>query len=272
MNKDSNEFYNQQGYAIFENGLDQGLLHRVRAALKSMLIARLTSLDVAFNEDDELDQLLQNLVAYDPALIREIIIAFRDHSLWYEILLDSNLQKIAKQLLSCEELMIVHDSCMLRIDPKDDEKRLLNWHQEYPYILQANPGLTLWIPLFDVASDMGPLLFIPKSHDEPIALEVKESNQVISSISPIPDEYINHDKVIAPEVAAGSIVAMHGLTLHKSGLNQNKNRARWVLVLRYSDMFDPELINIGWDVSRDKRNAVSLLKDRYNHLIRKSTL
>ena len=165
--------------------------------------------------------------------------------------------------------MIVHDSCMLRIDPQQDEKRLLKWHQEFPYILKSDPGLTLWIPLTDIDQDMGPMQIIPESHHEVIPVKLSKADKILNAIEPLSEDLSDNEDIFSPSVNGGDVVALHGYTIHKSGQNKNPNKARWVIVIRYGDMFCPNLVKTGWDVSRDKRSALSVLQDRFPNLVAK---
>ena len=109
------------------------------------------------------------------------------------------------------------------------------WHQDKSYWpdANANPVITVWIPLVDSNLENGCLHLIPGTHKKRVVDHGKEGYSGTSYLA-LPDEYIEKRKreIIALPMSAGSAVLFNDRLIHSSTPN-NSNGVRWSVDLRY---------------------------------------
>jgi ectoine hydroxylase-related dioxygenase (phytanoyl-CoA dioxygenase family) len=165
-------------------------------------------------------------------------------------------------LIEPQKLFHVHDQLHFRIDRKGEDRFQLQWHQDYWYNNTSTRAVTVWIPLFDTTLDMGPVQFIDGSHRVVTKVKIDphykthwDQNKLITLAEEIPYEAGNNRAC-----HAGSAVFLNALTMHRSGRNTS-DRNRFSIVLRYADLFDPELVGKRWK-ARIMPGHVSLIHQR----------
>lgn len=109
---------------------------------------------------------------------------------------------------------------------------------------------------------MGPMQIIDGSHREPTKVRIDpnfktnwDQNRLITLAEDIP-----YDSGTCEACTAGSAIFMNALTMHRSGMNTSENN-RFTAVLRFADLFDPELIGKRWKAGI-MPGYVSLIKQR----------
>ena len=109
------------------------------------------------------------------------------------------------------------------------------WHQDKSYWpdANANPVITVWIPLVDATLENGCLHLIPRTHRK---RAVKHGAETYSGTGflELPPEYIEKRKkeIIALPMKAGSAVLFNDRLIHSSTPN-NSDHVRWSVDLRY---------------------------------------
>jgi ectoine hydroxylase-related dioxygenase (phytanoyl-CoA dioxygenase family) len=268
------DVWNEYGFVLVKNLLPFNDLKNLLDDIDKILASRLSSLGIK-NHPNSIDLMLKALYEIEPKCVREVIIAIRDLPSFYALVIHPNILCMVSNLLGSNLPHAVHDVCMMRIDSSFDKRRSFDWHQEYPYILGSNPGLTAWAPILSVDSEMGPLEVIPKSHLEIRPILIHEENtkgkdftgQAAMSIEHLTDQETD-TRVYFPNMDPGDVLLLNGLCIHRSGQNVSSDKARWVLLPRYSDGLAPELVSNGWRVARDKVSHWDLFKERHPDLIK----
>ena len=109
------------------------------------------------------------------------------------------------------------------------------WHQDKSYWpdANANPVITVWIPLVDSTHENGCLHIIPGTHKKRAIAHGHESYSGTSYLE-LPSEYIEQRRreIIALPMKAGSAVLFNDRLIHSSTPN-NSQGVRWSVDLRY---------------------------------------
>jgi len=109
------------------------------------------------------------------------------------------------------------------------------WHQDKSYWpdANANPVITVWIPLVDATLENGCLHLIPGTHKKRAVSHGTESYSGTGYLA-LPEDYIAARKteVIALPMSAGSAVLFNDRLIHSSTPN-NSDHVRWSVDLRY---------------------------------------
>lgn len=111
------------------------------------------------------------------------------------------------------------------------------WHQDKSYWpdANANPVITVWIPLVDSTLENGCLHLIPGTHKHKV-LDFHAETVTGTGYYEIDDEHLDEAKrkrpVIALPMSAGSAVMFNDRLLHMSTPN-NSDHVRWSVDLRY---------------------------------------
>lgn len=243
----------QNGFAVARNLVSLTRIESLRSALRDLMRLKTGS------QARDLDELYFDLTNLGPAAVMDIIRVSRDLPEYYDLCLDPNVVCEVRRLLGSQIVQMVHDICLFRIDPRDDDSRSFQWHQDYPYNCMSLNAVTAWIPLMPVNPEMGGVRVLPGSHSEirdvrssatsnsDDAAKGHKSFEVAITVS---DELERQSSEIS-DFEPGDVLFLHPLTIHKSGLNRSA-RARWVCNPRFGDAEDPKLIARGWQTARDK--------------------
>jgi len=146
-----------------------------------------------------------------------------------EFVFQPGLAELAAQLMGCETVRLYHDQALV----KEAGGGHTPWHRDQVYWpLDTDKTCTIWIPLVDVPNEMGPLSFVPGSH------QWEDGRDLVIS-----DE---SDSFFEQRVKTGSVnevrkpfdlgdVSFHaGWTLHRAGPNYTWND-RAVITIIYMD-------------------------------------
>lgn len=109
------------------------------------------------------------------------------------------------------------------------------WHQDKSYWpdTNANPVITVWIPLVDSTHENGCLHLIPRTHKKRAVSHGKESYSGTSYLEIAPSEIESRKKeIIALPMKAGSAVLFNDRLIHSSTPNKS-DHVRWSVDLRY---------------------------------------
>ena len=99
----------------------------------------------------------------------------------YEVLSNPKVLKKVAKLLNTIPSCITLTDVALRLDPPNDERNSLGWHQDSSYFRQnenGSNGLVLWTPVVYITKNMGRLEFLKDSHTlGPLRIKKKISKQ-----------------------------------------------------------------------------------------------
>ncbi len=137
--------------------------------------------------------------------------------------------KVATNLMGVDGVRIYHDHAVFKIPGG----RYTPWHQDAYYwpLNEACPMVTMWMPLVDLDSDMGGMVFASESHrigslgEFPIS---DESEQVFKDYT----DQNNLQTVEVGAMAAGDATFHDGWVLH-SALGNRSDRMREVMTVIY---------------------------------------
>jgi ectoine hydroxylase-related dioxygenase (phytanoyl-CoA dioxygenase family) len=254
--------YEKVGWVQVANVIPFDFLEVCREELTEVIDTVAASKGLEFGPHDTLNGRFNALCEHDRGLGGMVYDCMRYHPLVQAMAGQKQILEIARQLLAPKLLFHVHDQLQFRIDRKGEDRFQLQWHQDYWYNNTSTQAITVWIPLFDTSLGMGPVQFIDGSHHQTAKVRIDpdfktdwDQNKLITLAEAIPEE--SGGCIPCP---AGSAVFMNALTMHRSGRNTTES-CRFTIVLRYADLFDPELIGKRWKAGISPGN-VSLLKQR----------
>lgn len=226
LTKEQKEFYNDQGYVILENFLNEAQLSVLKNALDKLVAERaanLTKDHEGFNLEKVRDasgytspfsgeaiagvlRKIQEITKYSPE--------FRDFA------------ESDKMLDLVEDLIgqtIYYHSSKIMFKPAR-HGGIKPWHQDYAYWASLRPEqVTCWLALDDATPENGCMQLIPGSHKWGLVKHLKEELQV--DPKNLPMEMVK----VAP-MKAGSILCFHVLTFHYSGPNTSDKGRRAFIV------------------------------------------
>ncbi|SEF53882.1 Phytanoyl-CoA dioxygenase (PhyH) [Actinacidiphila yanglinensis] len=154
---------------------------------------------------------------------------WRENERVKELVFSPRLAAIAARLLGVHAVRLYHDQALY----KEPSGGITPWHaDQYYWPLSSDRTITLWLPLQETGSDLGPLAFARGSHhfssgrDLPIS---DESERVIEQAVAEQD----FEDVVEP-FALGDASFHHGWTFHHAGPNRGAVPRR-VMTVIYMD-------------------------------------
>ena len=113
-------------------------------------------------------------------------------------------------------------------------------HQDYPSMLSSADSIVVWIPLVDVSSENGAVIFYPKTH----LLGPLREGIGDSGFAEVVFDKNKYDH-IQPSLELGDIVIFSTLLVHQSGEIHN-NQIRWSCHFRYTNLDNNDFIQRGF--------------------------
>lgn len=229
-----------QGYIVLEGLLDEDDLAPVRASMTEKVSQMADELlrdgliaDTLKNEPFEtrLARIFENL---DDKVFLRYGRGWRDRLPGYFILMSNPKILDAVESLIGPELF---SNPVYNVRPKVPKVAagIVPWHQDKSYWpdANANPVITVWIPLVDSTHENGCLHLIPRTHKKRVVAHEKETYSG-TGYEGLPDGYIQKHKkeIIALPMKAGSAVLFNDRLIHSSTAN-NSDGVRWSVDLRY---------------------------------------
>jgi hypothetical protein len=151
----------------------------------------------------------------------------------------------------------------IRIDNPSEDKFRSHWHQEFLWQPQSMDGVVFWTPLLPVTEDMGPVIVLPKSHQDGLC-KYSKGQAYAQKVGAYKIGIFQEDKVvsnyeqIAPLLEPGDLLLMDFLTIHGSGVNR-ADRSRWSIQNRFFNFEEPVGTKIGWKASITGDTQVEML-------------
>ena len=107
------------------------------------------------------------------------------------------------------------------------------WHQDKSYWpnANANPVITVWIPLVDATLENGCLHIWPRTHTSKV-LSFHAETYTGTAYTEIDDEHLKKIEAVPLPLAAGGAILFNDRCIHMSTPN-NSDRVRWSVDLRY---------------------------------------
>lgn len=214
ITKEDKEMFDRKGYWISPKLIDDATIEKLRHAHE-----RIWKRD--FDGDGYPYRPIERNV--DPLAIRKIENGWWINDEVKSVVTDSNLGRIAAQLLDEEEIRLWHDQVIYKPGAGDKETKLGNvgWHQDYGYwrCSSTTNMITAWIALQDTYLENGCMMTIPGSHKWG---EVEGSDTFFDQdMEKLRQKFATGDWTEEPCILkAGQASFHHALTFHGSGPNR----------------------------------------------------
>lgn len=238
LSKEQVEFYDTEGYLVIENLLTEEEMGPVREAMtqKVSMIA------------DELlrDGLIEDALEHRPFRYR-LAELFRDLSAeqflkygrswrdrlpgYYDLMSNPNILDAVESLIGGE----IFANPVYNVRPKIPRVAAgaVPWHQDKSYWpdANANPVITVWIPLVDANETNGCLHIKPRTHRKRL-LKWHRENLTGTGYTALKETQLGNSQTVALPVPAGSAILFNDRCLHMSTANES-DEVRWSVDLRY---------------------------------------
>lgn len=154
-----------------------------------------------------------------------------------QLITDDKIVEIVATFLKTTPSDISISEPMTRLDPPNDNRNKLDWHQERHFFPQNRNGmhsLVCWVPLSDVTPELGQLEVCPKSHESGLLKLSRQEKKDLSYTTqiPIPKEEVSKYETILVPINAGDALFFNMLLFHKSGDNIS-NKLRFTVQGRF---------------------------------------
>lgn len=176
-------------------------------------------------DDVELSKILIKLRAEKPKVFSKIYDVIQKTPNIFNIANENYFDLLASKFLEISRDNLYIFSSFLRMDPPNDKKNSLGWHQDdHLNKNKNNDACTIWCPLINVHESNGALKVLTGSHINNFPLKLEFAPEIIKSYK--------EESLI---MKAGDVMLMNNLLIHKSGDNVSDN-IRFTLVYTYNTL------------------------------------
>ena len=176
-------------------------------------------------DDIELSKILIKLRAEKPKVFSRIYDVVQKTPNIFNIANENCFDLLASEFLEVSRDNLYVTASFLRMDPPNDKKNSLGWHQDaHLNKNKKNDACTIWCPLINVDKSNGALHVLTGSHINNFPLKLEFAPEIIKSYK---EEFLI--------MKVGDVMLMNNLLLHKSGDNLSDN-IRFTLVYRYNTL------------------------------------
>ncbi len=215
------EFYQQNGYLLVENFLDEEELAHWRKAVTEAIKQRngrkFAFGDAKTGEDDGINKDSD----YYGKVFDQMINLWQTNDAVTEIMLDQRIGKMAADLAGWKGTRIWHDQALI----KRPWANPTSWHLDTPFwSFSDRRALSIWVALDDATLENGCLYFIPGSFQKTTFVNpgIGKNMDAIFEMYP---QFLNTESVSVP-MKAGSCSFHNGLTIHGAGANMTNGYRR----------------------------------------------
>ena len=238
LDKSKLKDYEKFGFVVIKNLIPKKKLAEI---IQSVLIntkkyAKLSNLKTNQNLDD----LLLNLRKKNKSNFGLLFDSMQTLGKIYQVFMDDKTLEYVSKVLKVKKNLITFTDPALRLDPPNDYRNSLGWHQDSSYCRQnidGNKGSVLWLPLRNLSKNMGRLQFIKSSHRIGTLNRKKIRNKQFSSQQRlIPENLIpKKSEIMEVDLKLGDALFMSLNLVHRSGHNISK-KFRLSIIGRYHNM------------------------------------
>jgi hypothetical protein len=244
-----------EGYALLRGSVPLSAIAKLYRGLVMLLRKYDASLSNA-----EYEALLKEEPFTGVLLNQRLINLRRDDSKMFGMIYDSIQLSVPMHRLCCEAPLleavgaawgvdpegIAVTGHMLRMDPPNDTRNSLDWHQDSTYYDQnqrGENGLVVWIPMHFVDAQNGSLLVCPGSHKEgQVEYVMSDPTDVSASRQRrVPPEIVDRYSPTQVTANAGDALILNMDTVHRSGVNSG-SKLRFVAGYRYHKMLTDDFL------------------------------
>lgn len=238
LTKDQIDFYNEEGYLVLPNLLSEEELAPAREAMTykvSMIAKELLQAGLITDTLEHrpfryrLAELFQHLTAEDFLKYGR---SWRDRIPGYFHLMSQ------PKILDAVESLIggeIFANPVYNVRPKIPKVAAgaVPWHQDKSYWpdANANPVITVWIPLVDANEVNGCLRIKPRTHRKRL-LKWHHENETGTGYTALKESQLGKTPTVSLPITAGSAILFNDRCLHMSTPNLS-DEVRWSVDLRY---------------------------------------
>lgn len=238
LTKDQVQFYNEQGYIVLPHLLSDQELEPARAAMNQKVSMIADELFQAGLISDKLEDrpFKYRLAELFTNLTAEHFLKFgrswRDRLPGYfHLMSNTKILDAVESLIGGE----IFSNPVYNTRPKIPKVAAgaVPWHQDKSYWpdANANPVITVWIPLVDATEINGCLHIKPKTHRTKL-LDWHNESSTGTGYTALHDNQLGKTKTVVLPVPSGSAILFNDRCLHMSTPNES-NEVRWSVDLRY---------------------------------------
>ena len=249
---------NKIGYAVEKNLLNKNSLKQIKISIFHLLKKFLSKKHYLKNS---LDEQLSYLRKNNKSKFGILFDSLQTLAINYEVLSNPKVLKKVAKLLNTIPSCITLTDVALRLDPPNDERNSLGWHQDSSYFRQnenGSNGLVLWTPVVYITKNMGRLEFLKDSHTlGPLRIKKKIFKQKKkSSQREINSKKLNNFKnILNYDLKLGDSLLMNMDMVHRSGKNYSK-KFRISLIGRYHNMISKDF-NSGLNIYKYTNKTIN---------------
>ncbi|NSL87290.1 hypothetical protein ECE50_010645 [Chitinophaga sp. Mgbs1] len=141
------------------------------------------------------------------------------------------LAAIAARLLQTDAVRLYHDQAFFKLPGNNATP----WHQDHTYWpVDTDQMLTIWIPLEDIAPDMGGMRYVAGSHQKGYLGDIDYLNNSPQALADFTDS--NGLSVYsADNIPAGDVLIHHGWTIHGAAPNTSARTRKSLTIVYFAD-------------------------------------
>ncbi len=158
-----------------------------------------------------------------------------------------NSLDIAAAFLDDKIENLSYSGLMLRMDPPQDKRNVLTWHQDHAYFPQnfndGGRGLVYWVALQDVTEETGAMQICVGSHKDGLVKPemIGKSDYITSEQRAVPQEKVSAYPKAYGTCKKGDVILMHMDTCHRSGENISSG-IRFSAIYRFHRMMADDYV------------------------------
>ncbi|BBH20716.1 SnoK protein [Paenibacillus baekrokdamisoli] len=267
LSKEQIDFYKEEGYIVLPNLLNESDIAGVKEAMNQKVSQIAEELMKSSLIEDKLEdrpfkyrlaELFADLQADDFLKYGR---SWRDRLPgYYDLMSNAKIIDAVESLIGGE----IFSNPVYNVRPKIPKVAAgaVPWHQDKSYWpdANANPVITVWIPLVDANEVNGCLCIKPKTHRKRL-LKWHQETTTGTGYTALSEKQLGKTETVVLPVSAGSAILFNDRCLHMSTPN-NSDEVRWSVDLRYQPT----------DQDPMAAHGAGFLARSYNHPERVATL
>ena len=236
--KNAKSFFDENGFVILRNVLDETCLEDFNFELSEIIRAHLLKANIkdVYSNDEIFDIAMEHLEQKDHKFISSIYDTIFQCPSFLRVISEKSLTCSIRNLMGKPSVPLYGFTNRCRIDPPRDERRTYGWHQEVFYTVPKGNYLQTWAPLIrNTTIQNGTIQVAIGSHKEGIAKQSWNEIDGRATQILVNSEVIDKYEQTSVEMELGELLIFSGYLAHQSGTNTS-NQYRYSLVGMYHDV------------------------------------
>lgn len=221
-------FYDEHGYVVIQSLVHPEILEKIRDQILDIFETGFGVSDGGFNllrdaysdERKEIWKFFAKRMAYVPALLTAT---------------GADSVCATLRLLGLEK-PIISTHPEVRTDMPRDIQYQQPWHQDWRYGQSSMNSVTIWTPLHDMCSELGPVSLLPGTHKEGL-YPYKERLAPRAFVIDLESVELPLEKMVQANILFGESIIFSQMLVHGS-MNNISNSPRLSFQMRYADLCD----------------------------------